>query len=88
MRTLLVILGGLVLWGATLGVARLGGGSTSLSSWTATGVFAVVWFVLAAANMWIGISRAGYSFLEELPIFLVIYLLPVTVAVFAKWKFM
>ena len=88
MRTLLIILGGLVLWGATLGVARLVGGSASLSSWTATGVFAVVWFVLAAANMWIGISRAGYSFLEELPIFLVIYLLPVTVAVFAKWKFM
>ena len=53
-----------------------------------TGVFAVAWFLLAAANMWIGISRAGYSFLEELPIFLVIYLFPVTVAVFAKWKFM
>jgi len=88
MRTLLIILGGLVLWGATLGAARLVGGSAALSSWTATGVFAVVWFVLAAANMWIGISRAGYSFLEELPIFLVIYLLPVTVAVFAKWKLM
>jgi len=88
MRTLLIILGGLVLWGATLGVARLVGGSAALSSWTATGVFAVAWFLLAAANMWIGISRAGYSFLEELPIFLVIYLLPVTVAVFAKWKFM
>ena len=44
--------------------------------------------MLAAANMWIGVSQAGYSFKEELPIFLLIYLLPVAVAVLVKWKFM
>jgi hypothetical protein len=49
-------------------------------------IFAVLWLVLAAANMWVGISQAGYSFREELPIFLLIFLLPVAVAVFAKWK--
>ena len=38
--------------------------------------------------MWIGISQAGYSFKKELPIFLLIYLLPVAVAVLVKWKFM
>ena len=51
-------------------------------------MFAVLSFMLAAANMWIGISQAGYSFKEELPIFLLIYLLPVAVAVLVKWKFM
>jgi uncharacterized membrane protein len=30
-------------------------------------IFAVLWLVLAAANMWVGISQAGYSFREELP---------------------
>jgi hypothetical protein len=84
MRTLMIISGGFLLWGATLGVARLLGGS--VSAWTATVVFALLWFVLAAANMWAGVSHAGYSFREELPIFLLIFLLPVAVAVFVKAK--
>ncbi|HEX9626477.1 MAG TPA: hypothetical protein VGA00_06015 [Acidiferrobacterales bacterium] len=86
MRTLIIIFGGFVLWGASLGVARLLGGSSALSTWTPTVVFAVLWFALAAANMWVGVARAGYSFREELPIFLLIFLLPVAVAVFVKWK--
>lgn len=86
MRTLIIIFGGFILWGASLGVARLLGGSAALSTWTATIVFAVLWVVLAAANMWVGVSHAGYSFREELPIFLLIFLLPVAVAVFIKWK--
>lgn len=36
--------------------------------------------------LWVGISQAGYSFREELPMFLLIFLLPVAVAVFVKWK--
>jgi hypothetical protein len=36
--------------------------------------------------MWVGITQAGYSFQEELPIFLVIFLLPAAVAVIVKWK--
>jgi hypothetical protein len=86
MRTVLILLGGFVLWGASLGVAGLFGGRLALSTWPATIVFAVIWFVLAAANMWVGVSRAGYSFGEELPVFLLIFLLPVAVAVFVKWK--
>ena len=86
MRTLMIVFGGFVLWGASLGVARLLGGSSALSTWTATVVFAGLWFVLAAANMWVGVSQAGYSFWEELPIFLLIFLLPVAVAVFVKWQ--
>lgn len=88
MRTLIIIFGGFILWGVSLGVARLLGGASALSTWPATVVFAVLWFVLAAANLWVGVSRAGYSFAEELPIFLLIFLLPVAVAVFVKWKFL
>lgn len=45
-------------------------------------------FVAAAANMWIGVSQAGYSCREELPVFLLIFSLPSAVAIFVKWKFL
>jgi len=51
-----------------------------------TVVFVVLWFAAAAINMWLGISRAGYSFAEELPIFLLIFLLPVLIAVLVRWR--
>ena len=37
--------------------------------------------------MYIGVSSAGYSVAEELPIFLVIFALPAAAAVFLWWKF-
>lgn len=40
-------------------------------------VFVAVWGILAVTNMWIGVTQAGYTFLEELPIFLLIFLGPV-----------
>ena len=36
----------------------------------------------------VGVSQAGYSVQEELPIFLLIFLLPASAAVFTKWKFL
>jgi hypothetical protein len=87
-RTLIIILGGLVLWAACLGIAKLLGGSGTSPMNTATVIFVVVWFVAAALNMWIGVSQAGYSFREELPIFLLIFLLPAAVAVLVNWKFL
>jgi hypothetical protein len=38
--------------------------------------------------MWIGMTEAGYPFMEELPIFLLIFLVPAAVAGFVKWKFL
>jgi hypothetical protein len=87
-RTLIFLLGGLALWGACLGIAKLVASTNASSMTIATTVFAVIWFIVAAANMWMGVSRAGYSFQEELPIFLLIFLLPVAVAVVVKWKFL
>jgi hypothetical protein len=58
-----------------------------LSTWTATIVFSILWFLLAVVNMGVGVSQAGYSLREELPIFLLIFLLAVAVAVFVKYKF-
>jgi hypothetical protein len=87
MRTAIIIAVGFVLWAGCLGVAKLLSSSSTSSMITATVAFVVVWFVVAAANMWMGVSQAGYSFREELPIFLLIFLLPSAVAMFVKWKF-
>lgn len=38
--------------------------------------------------MLIGVYRAGYSFREELPIFLLIFLLLARIAIFVKQKFL
>ena len=85
MRTAIIIAVGFVLWTACLGVAKLLASSNTSSMITATVAFVVIWFT-AAANMWIGVSQAGYSFREELPIFLLIFSLPSAVAIFVKWK--
>lgn len=88
MRTALIILGGFVLWGVCLVLAKMLGASRPSSTTMATVVFAVVWLCVAAWNMWMGIARAGYSVSEELPIFFVIFLVPVIVAVIVKWRFL
>ncbi len=88
MRTVIIIVVGFVLSATCLGVAKLLASSSTSSMTTATVAFVVTWFVAAAANMWIGVSQAGYSFQEELPIFLLIFLLPSAVAIFVKWKFL
>lgn len=88
MRTVIIILGGFVLWVACLGVAKLVASSNASSITIATAAFVIIWFVAAAANMWVGVSQAGYSFREELPIFLLIFLLPSAAAIVVKWKFL
>ena len=87
MRTLLFIVGGIVLWAVITGVARMFGNQPG-SSWMPTIIFAVIWFGIAGWNMWVGVTQAGYTFMEELPIFLVLYLVPVIVGIFIKQKFL
>lgn len=86
MRTAIVILAGFVLWGICLGIAKLTANLNAPSATIATAAFVVLWFVAAAANMWIGVSKAGYPFMEELPIFLLIFLLPAAIAALVRWK--
>jgi hypothetical protein len=86
MRTLLFLVGGFVLLAVFAGGAKVlanhGGGSLRL----AVIAFCVVWFVIAAGNLWIGVSSAGYSFIEELPIFLLIFGVPAVAALVVQWK--
>ncbi len=86
MRTAVIILGGLVLLGLfALTGWRFGGGVQSMA--TGAKLFIPVWLVAALINMWVGVSRAGYSVAEEFPIFVVIFVIPSAVAAFIWWKY-
>lgn len=85
MRTLIIIGIGFALSGACLGAGWLVGGAAKLKA--AVLVFIGLWFIAAAVNMYVGVARAGYSFVEELPIFLLIFAVPVAFAVFVRYRF-
>jgi hypothetical protein len=88
MRTAILIVIGFAVWAACLGVAKLAAGGKPLAATAATSVFAVIWFCVAAWNMWNGVANAGYSVSEELPIFFLIFVLPVVVALVVTWRFL
>jgi hypothetical protein len=88
MRTLLFVLAGFVLLGVCIGGARALASNLAEPMRAAVIAFCVIWFVIAAGNLWMGVAKAGYSFMEELPIFLLIFGLPAAVAVIAKWKWL
>lgn len=50
-------------------------------------VFIPVWFAGALLNMYIGVKRAGYTVAQELPIAVVVFLVPVILAMAVHWKF-
>lgn len=56
-----------------------------LGRWSAVGLFGVIWCTVTTFNMWFGIEHAGYSFLEELPIFLVNMMVPLGLGMAWMW---
>ncbi len=86
MRTALFLVAGFLLLTASLLLGRLFSANYPGATVVATIAFVVLWLVIAGANMWVGVARAGYSVTEELPIFLLIFGLPAAVAILLKWK--
>ena len=83
MRSAIIVLAGFVL----LTLFALGGRFLGQSAALGAKIFIPLWFIAAALNMWMGVAKAGYSFMEELPIFLVIFAVPAAVAGFVWWKY-
>jgi hypothetical protein len=50
-------------------------------------IFLPLWAIGAGVNMYLGIKRAGYSFADEAPIFLLVFAIPAAVAVGAWFKY-
>jgi hypothetical protein len=86
MRTAIIILGGLLLLGLCLAVRHWLGGSAPPSVGNTIRIFAAIWLGAALLNMYVGVRRAGYSVAEEFPIFLVIFAVPVAVALLVWWQ--
>jgi len=84
MRTLIIIGIGFALLGLCLGAGWMAGGAAKLK--VGALLFIGLWFIAAAVNMYVGVARAGYSFMEELPIFLLIFAVPSIAAVLLRWK--
>jgi hypothetical protein len=86
MRTGLFLVAGFLLLAASLLLGRLFSANYPSATVVATVAYVALWFVIAGANMWIGVAKAGYSVAEELPIFALIFVLPAAAAIILKWK--
>jgi hypothetical protein len=85
-HTLKVIALGLAALGVFLVAGRLLGGAPRQAMALAARIFVPVWLVAATVNLWLGVSRAGYSVADELPVFLVVFAVPAAVALVVSWR--
>lgn len=85
MHVFLVIVAGLLLLAVFALFGRLWStGSPQLP--TALLAFIGTWLLVSVANMWVGVSRAGYTVREELPILLLVFAVPALVAGSILWR--
>ncbi|OCC01959.1 hypothetical protein BA190_25935 [Labrys sp. WJW] len=85
MHMAMVIGGGLVLLGLFCLFGRLWGGSMPDLALAAK-AFVPVWLIISLVNMWVGVTKAGYSVRDELPILVIVFLVPALVAGLAIWR--
>lgn len=85
MHMLLVIAGGVILLGVFALFGKLWGVDVA---GIAAGVrlFIPVWLVVAITNMWVGVTKAGYTVAQELPILAVVFLVPAILAAALAWQ--
>jgi len=86
MRTGLFLLSGFLFLAASLIVGKLFSSNYPGGTTVATVLFLALWLAIAAANMWVGVAKAGYSVAAELPIFALIFGIPAAVAILVRWK--
>ena len=86
-HTIKVIGGGFALLFVCLVVSHWTGHTGSSSIARGALVFIPLWLIGAGINMWIGVTKAGYSVKEETPFFFIVFLIPATVALFVWWTY-
>ena len=86
MRTPIFLLVGLLLLAACALLGRLFSSNYPGAAYAATVTFVILWLVISAANLWVGVNKAGYTVAEEFPIFLLIFMVPAAIALILKWK--
>ncbi|MNQ99924.1 hypothetical protein D3C85_1156790 [compost metagenome] len=85
MHMLMVIAGGAVLLGVFLLFGKLWGSDAAALALAAK-AFIPLWLIIAIVNLWVGVSHAGYSVREELPILLIVFAVPAALAGLVIWR--
>lgn len=87
MHTLKIIAAGFALLGALhLLARRLKLGRGDPTGW-AVKLFLPLWLVASLVNLWVGVNRAGYTLLQEMPFFSLVFGLPAAFAILLFVKF-
>lgn len=87
-HTIKVIAVGFALLALCLVAGRLMGGAGQPTFLARSAlVFVPLWFIGAAINVWVGVSKAGYSVSEEIPYFFIVFLIPTAVAILVWWRY-
>ncbi|MBE7524416.1 MAG: hypothetical protein HS109_18790 [Burkholderiales bacterium] len=86
MHMLLTIVGGVLLLGVFLLFGHLWGATAQAVAFAGK-VFLPAWLLVAVTNLWVGVSHAGYTVREELPILAIVFVAPAAVAAMAIWYF-
>lgn len=85
MHMLMVIVAGLLLMAVFALLGRLWGhdmaGAVVALRW-----FLPAWALIALVNLWVGVTKAGYTIAQELPILLVVFAVPALVAALLAWQ--
>jgi hypothetical protein len=88
MRTILFLVAGLFLMASLLIVAKMFSEHfPSAPNW-AVALGLSLWLMITATNMWIGVSKPGYSVADELPILLLLFAVPAAAVVLVRWRFL
>lgn len=85
MHTIMVTGAGFVLLGLFLLLARFWSPDRGILA-VAAKAFIPVWLAITLINLWIGVSFAGYTILQELPILLIMFGLPAAAAVLVMMR--
>lgn len=85
MHMLMVILTGFLLLGVFAMFGKLWGGDAAGIA-TAARCFVPAWVIVALVNMWVGVTRAGYTVMQELPILAVVIAVPAAIALLLAWQ--
>lgn len=85
MHMLQVIVGGTVLLGVFVLFGKLWGGDV-LGMATGAKAFVPIWLAVTLVNMWVGVTKAGYTVMQELPILGIVFIVPAAIAAVAAWQ--
>jgi hypothetical protein len=83
MHTIVVIAIGFILLALCALTGRVLGNTSGIA--TAALIFLPVWLFGAGINMYMGVTRAGYSVADEAPIFFLVFAVPAAAAVVLWW---